>query len=150
MTAGKSFGHDLAFHITSVGNSTIALTDAVDISKWVMSVDGLPGERDMADVTCGGGAETHQWLAGLMNAEVTLECLFDQTTGSAYDTFSGWMSDTSHRHFYYAPAGVTAGYPKFYGAAMVKSVTLGAKPLEPLAMQVSMVIDSTLAVGVCT
>ena len=139
MRAGKSFGHDLAFHITSVGNSTIALTDAVDISRW-----------DMADVTCGGGAETHQWLAGLMNAEVTLECLFDQTTGSAYDTFSGWMSDTGHRHFYYAPAGVTAGYPKFYGAAMVKSVTLGAKPLEPLTMQVSMVIDSTLAVGVCT
>jgi hypothetical protein len=151
-TALKKFGADLVFTIDSAGSAT-ASTE-VDISAWVMSVDGLPGDREMADVTCGGGAKAHQWLVGMKAADISLECLFDQTDGSAYDVFCstdyGYHLDTASRTFSYGPAGNTAGYPKFTGECKVKSVTVPAKPLEPITFSVSLVLDSTLSVGVWT
>jgi hypothetical protein len=147
-TAGKLYGKDLVFKIDSAG--TTSGSTEVDISTWVMSVDGLPGERDMADVTCGGSPSAHQWLLGLPNAEITLECLFDQTTGSAWDvlcsTGYGYKLDTHTRSFTFQPAGGTTGYPSFTGECRVKSVTLPAKPLEPLTFSASLVLDSTFTV----
>lgn len=151
-TAGKKYGSDLVFTIDSAG--TTSGSTEVDISTWVMSVDGLPGEREMADVTCGGGATVHQWLVGMKSAEIGLECLFDQTDGSAYDvlcsTDYGFHLDTTTRTFSYGPAGNTAGYPKFTGECLVKSVTVPAKPLEPITFSVSLVLSSTLSVEVWT
>jgi hypothetical protein len=75
--------------------------------------------------------------------------LFDQSTGSAYDVLSGYTGDTHHRHWAYYPAGATTDYPMMHGACFVKSLVVGAKPLEPLAMSVSLVLDSTMTITVC-
>lgn len=147
-TAGKTFGNKLDFRI-SPGTADSTST-WVDISDWVMSVDGLPGEREMADVTCGGGATVHQWLVGMQSAEIGLECLFDQSTGSAYDVLSGFGSDTAHRHWCYYPAGASSGYPMMHGQCLVKSFVVNAKPLEPITISVSLVLDSTITVTTCS
>jgi hypothetical protein len=149
-TALKSFGNNLDFRICCADSSGNSTANWKDISDWVMSVDGLPGEREMADVTCGGGSVAHAWLPGMMGADITLECLFDQTTGSAYDVLSGYTGDTYHRHWAYYPAGQSSGYPMMHGACWVKSITLGSKPLEPLMMSVSLVLDSTITVTTCS
>ena len=143
-TVGKIFGKDLSFTLDSTCGGT-----PVDISAWVMSVDGLPGEREMADVTCGGGAVAHAFLLGLQNANITLSCLFDQTTDSAYDTVCGYMSDTGARSFVYCAAGTCSGYPAVTGECVIKSVNLPAKPLEALTFTVNLVVSSTLTVTVC-
>jgi hypothetical protein len=140
--AGKKFGKDMVFTLdSSCGGSP------VDISTWIMSVDGLPGEREMADVTCGGAPNSHQYLLGLQSADITLQALFDQSTDSAYDTVCGFMDDTGARTFAYYPASTASGYPKIYGECRIKSVVLPAKPLEPLTFQISLVADSTISVG---
>ena len=146
--AGKQFGNNLCFKIDPVG--TTAASTICDISDHVLSVDGLPGEREMADVTCGGGSVAHAWLPGMVGADITLECLFDQTTGTAWDCFLStaymYTADTHSRSFEYYPAGATTGYPKFSGECRVKSVTVPAKPLEPITFSVSLVLDSTLTI----
>ena len=145
--AGKAFGNNLDFRIT-LGTTTATTGTWIDISDWVQSVDGLPGEREMADVTCGGGANSHQYLAGLENAEISVSCLFDQTTNSAYDVLSGFMDDTYRRNFAYYPVGRTTDYPMMHGTCMVKSLILTAKPLEPLSFTCTMVLNSSLTVTV--
>ena len=142
MTVGKQFGNSLQFALdSSCGGSVVWLGD------WVMSVDGLPGEREMADVTCGGGSNSHQFLAGMQNAEISLTCLFDQTTDSAYDTVCGFMDDTGARTFEFYPATTASGAPKISGEARIKNVILPAKPLEPLTFSVVLALDSTVVVG---
>ena len=142
-TVGKAFGKNLSFTLDSTCGGT-----PVDISTWVMSVDGLPGEREMADVTCGGGAVAHAYLMGLQNADISLVCLMDQTTDSAYDTVCGYMDDTGARSFVFCPAGTSAGYPWIGGECRIKSVILPAKPLEALTFTVNLVLDSTLSIAV--
>ena len=146
--ASKSFGNNLDFRIT-LGTSTASTSNWKDISDWVMSVDGLPGEREMADVTCGGGANSHQYLAGMYTAEISLSCLFDQSSGSAYDVLSGFQTDRYHRHFAYYPAGATTDYPMIHGQCQVKSLVLTAKPLEPLSFTATIVVDSSMSVTIC-
>lgn len=105
----------------------------------------------MADVTCGGGAVAHQHLAGVHSeTDITLACLFDQTSGSAYDTLSGYMSDTHSRSFTYQPAGASTDFPYITGECMVKNLVLPAKPLEALTFTVNLVLDSTLTVSITT
>jgi hypothetical protein len=149
-TAGKQFGSNLDFRISAAASSGNSTGNWVNISAWVMSVDGLPGDREMADVTCGGGAVAHQWLVGMQSADISLECLFDQSTGSAYDVLHSYGSDTYHRHWVYYPAGASSGYPMYHGQCWVKSLTLNAKPLEPMTMSVSLVLDSTITVTTCS
>ena len=141
MTVGKQFGNSLEFGLDSTCGGTI-----VYIGDWVMSVDGLPGEREMADVTCGGGSNSHAYLAGMQNAEITLQCLFDQTTDSAYDTVSGFMTDTGARSFEFYPATTASGAPTITGECRIKNVVLPAKPLEPLTFSVTLALDSTVTV----
>jgi hypothetical protein len=147
--AGKKFGKDLDFRISAAASSANSTGNWVNISAWVQSVDGLPGEREMADVTAGGGPTAHAYLLGLTNCEFSLQCLFDQTTGSAYDTLSEFMNDTYHRHFAYYPAGATTDFPMMHGACWVKSLVLAAKPLEPLQFVCNLVGDSSMTVTVC-
>jgi len=141
MTVGKSYGNNLEFALDSTSGGSLTY-----IGDWVMSVDGLPGEREMADVTCGGGSNSHAYLAGMQNGEITLQCLFDQTTDSAYDTLSGFMDDTGSRTFVFFPATTASGAPKMTGECRVKNVVLPAKPLEPLTFSATLVLDSTITV----
>ena len=146
--AGKLFGKNLDFRITE-GVSSGSTANWIDISDWVQSVDGLPGEREMADVTCGGGAVAHEFLMGLQNADISITCLFDQASSGAYDVLSEYMDDTYKRYFAYYPAGATTDYPMIHGACRIKSLILAAKPLEAMTFTCSMVLDSTMTVTVC-
>jgi hypothetical protein len=143
--SGKKFGKDLSFALDSSCGGTLV----VGLGAWIMKVDGLPGEREMADVTCGGGAVAHQFLLGLQNATISLSCLFDQTTDSAYDTLSGYMDDTGSRTFHYYPASSSSGCPDITGECRIKDVILPAAPLEPLTFTATLVLDSTMVVTVC-
>ena len=155
MGTSPKFGHNLSFKITIVGCTSLSSGDIVDISPHVMSVDGLPGEREYSDITCGStvAAPAHQWLAGLVKADFSLNCLLDQTTSgnyaSAWKTLCNYSTDAYSRYFAYAPASTAAGYPQVTGRAWVKGLSLPAKPLEPLTFSVSCSVDSTVMVSVC-
>jgi len=149
------FGQDFVFKVSPTGTSTASAGNVDNISRHVMSVDGLPGGREKSDVTCGGGAVAREWLVGMLTGDISLVCLFDQTTAksakSAWITFAtASVGDTYPRFFEYAPAGETAGYPKVKGRMRVSEVVFNAKPMEPLQFNVSAALETSITVGVCT
>jgi len=117
-----------------------------------MSVDGLPGGREKADVTCGGGAVAREWLVGMLTADVSLTCLFDQTTTkgpSAYTAFAlASTGDVLPRRFEFYPAGHVKGYPVISGEMRINEVIIPAKPMEPLTFNVTASLETTISVGV--
>jgi len=155
--ATKGFGKDLHFTIDTAG--TTSGSTEVDISRWLMSIDGLPGKREKADITCGGGAVGHEYIYGLLDAPVTLKCLYDTSTTrcgvGVSSTAPVWTifanattGDTHTRSFTFWPMSTAAGYPEIGGEMRIKSVTFDVKALDVLTFEVQAVVDSTLSIGV--
>jgi len=138
-TSGKAHGKSLVFKLdTQAGASK-------DISAYVRSVDGLPGEKEMGDVTA-GGATGYSQLPGLQKADISLECVFDDTSESAYDVVKDFLSDSDTRSFEYGPAGSTSGYAKVTGECRIKKVSLPAKVTDPLIFTIDLVVDGAITI----
>ena len=139
-TSGKAHGKALSFTLDTQAGSV------KDISAYVRSVDGLPPEVELGDVT-GGGASGYSYKPGLMKADIKLECDFDDTTDAAWDVVKSYLSDTATRSFVYCPAGTTSGYVKISGELRIKKVSLPAKIADALIFTVEAVSDGTIAIG---
>jgi len=139
-TSGKAHGKALVFKLD---NQAGTLTD---ISAYVKSVDGLPGEVEMGDVTVGGSAG-YKYYPGLQKADFSIECVFDDTANSAYDLVKNFMSDTNTRSFEFGPAGNTSGFAKILGECRIKKVSLPAKVTDILTFTVDMSLDNDLTIG---
>lgn len=142
-TSGKAHGKDLVFKLDTQGGSL------KDISAYVQSVDGLPGEKELGDVTA-GGASGYAHLPGLQKGTITLTCVFDDAADSAYDVVKDFLSDTDTRSFEYGPAGSTSGYAKISGECRISKVNLPAKVTDPNIFTVELPIDGTITVGTWT
>ena len=142
-TSGKAHGKALVFKLDTQAGAL------KDISAHTRSVDGLPGEVEKGDVTC-GGATGYSWLNGLQKASISLECVFNDAADSAYDVVKSFMSDTATRSFEYGPAGLTAGYAKVTGECTISKVNLPAKVADPLIFTVELMVDGAITVGVWT
>ena len=139
-TSGKGTGKDLYF---ALDNQSGTLKD---ISAYVRSVDGLPGEVELQDVTA-GGASGYSNVPGLERAEITIECVFDDASDSAYDVVKDFMSDSSTRSFEFGPAGNTSGYAKVSGECWIRRVNLPAKVVEAIIFTVTLVVDGAITIG---
>ena len=139
--SGKKYGKDLVFKIDAQGGASLT-----DISAYVKSVDGLPGDVDMGDVTVGGSAG-YKFLQGLPKADFSIECVFNDAASSAYAMLKDFMSDTTTRSFEYGPAGLTSGYVKISGECVVKKMSLPAKATDPLIFTVDFALDGALTIG---
>jgi len=139
-TSGKAHGKDLFFQLDTQGGVL------KDISSYVKSVDGLPGEVDLGDVTA-AGASGYSYMPGLQKADFSLECVFDDTADSAYDVAKDFMSDSNTRSFEYGPAGSTSGYAKISGECRIKKVSLPAKVTDPLIFTIEASVDGAITIG---
>ena len=142
--SGKKYGNALVFTLDLQGGGT-----PTDISAWVKSVDGLPAEHDMGDVTTGGSLG-YKWLRGLPKATITLECVFDDAANSAWSIVSNFKTDTTTRSFVYGPAGSTSGYVKVTGELDIVDVKLNAKTTDPLMFTIKANLSGADTVGVYT
>jgi len=138
--SGKVYGKNLAFKLDTQGGVL------KDISSYVKSVDGLPGEVDMGDVTT-GGSTGYKYLPGLGKADFSLECVFDDAADSAYDVIKNFMSDTATRSFEFYPAGTTAGYVKINGECRIKKVSLPVKVTDPVIFTIEASVDGAITIG---
>jgi hypothetical protein len=141
--SGKAHGKDLVFKLDTQAGSL------KDISAYVKGVDGLPGEKDMGDVTT-GGSSGYKNLPGLQKADFSIECVFDDAVDSAYDVVKDFMSDVNARSFEYGPAGLTSGYAKLNRECRIKKVTFPAKVTDPLTFTVDLALDDALTIGTWT
>jgi hypothetical protein len=140
MGSGKAHGKNLVFKLdTQAGVLT-------DITAWVQSVDGLPGERDEGDVTA-GGASGYAYMLGLIKASISLKCVFDDSEGSAFDVVKDYFSDTDTRSFEFGPAGSTAGYAKISGECRIPKVNLPADVKNPNIFTINLTVDGVPTIG---
>lgn len=137
--SGKAHGKALVFKLDNQAGALKA------ISAYVRSVDGLPGEVELGDVTA-GGATGYVWLRGLQKADFSLECVFDDTADSAYSIMQNFMSDIVTRSFEYGPAGSTSGYAKVLGECVIKKISLPAKVTDPLIFTADLSVDGAISI----
>ena len=85
-----------------MANSTATLQD---ISAYCTEITGLPGKRDLVDVTTFGSIG-HQWGPSLQNAEFTIRAFYSQDATTGLDTIFGPMlTATSTRAFQLSYSG---------------------------------------------
>jgi hypothetical protein len=118
----------MAFFDSSL--SVFLITDTVgslrDITPYVVSIDGLPGERELGDVTALGDTG-HKFQPTLQNVTFTLELLWSNDAGVGADTVLGpLLTHTSAVAFQYGPSGSTAGKVKYSGSAWVKAYPINS------------------------
>ncbi len=142
--SGKKYGNTLVFKLDVQGGATLK-----DISAAIKSVDGLPAEHDMGDVTTGGSLGP-KWLRGLPKATITLECVYDDATDSAWDVVKNFKTDTTTRSFEYGPAGSTGGYVKVLGELDIVDVKLNAKVSDQLMFTIKANLSGADTIGVWT
>jgi hypothetical protein len=106
-----------------------------DISLYVDSVEGLPGELEFADVTALGD-EGHKSIPGLENASFSLSGHWD----SALDAILG-PKRTATATFNYGPAGSTAGLVKYTGECWITSYTVSSPVGDKVSFSASLMVD---------
>jgi len=141
--SGKKYGNALVVKLDTQAGVL------KDISAFVKSVDGLPAEHDMGDVTTGGSLG-YKWLRGLPKATVTLECVLDDAADSAYDVVKSFKTDTATRSIEYGPTGSTAGYMKITCELDIVDVKINAKTTDPLMFTIKANLSGADTVGVWT
>jgi len=107
------------------GQSVFRMDDAGgdfrDLTPYIISVDGLPGPRELAEATtlADGGRKFYPTLE---NVVVTLELLWSDDALVGSDTVLGLLrTHGSAMSFDYGPEGQTAGDIKYHGSAWVRN-----------------------------
>jgi hypothetical protein len=112
----------MAFFDSQVSVFNITDTGASDrnITPYVVSVDGLPGPRELSDASVLGDTG-RKWQPSLENVVITLELLWSDDALVGSDTVLGPLrTHTAAVAFKYGPKGSTAGYVKYSGSAWVR------------------------------
>ena len=94
-----------------------------DISPYVKSVDGLPGQRGLDDATAFGDTG-RKGNPGLEDVTITLNMMWSKDANVGADTVLGPLRTHSAAvDFEYGPEGSTAGDIKYSGTCWVESYT---------------------------
>jgi len=131
-------GKDSGFKLDNVA---LALTD---ISQYTDSVDGLPGEVELADVTA-FGQEGHRNIPGLENASFTVSGNWDVALDAIMGAPSDWKSAT--RTFEFGPAGVTTGLVKYSGECWITNFTVSSGVSDKVTWSASLQVDGQVTRG---
>lgn len=113
----------------------------VNIGPYTDSVDGLPGEVELADVTTFGN-EGHKYIPGLENASVSLGGNFDPTLHTTFGTTTQMKAAT--RSFEYGPAGSGTGMPKLTGEAWIQNYTVNSSVSEKATWSATLQVDGVV------
>ena len=139
----------MAFFDSKVSRFLIVDTGGVvrDLSGYVVSVRGLPGVRNLNEVTAlgDGGAK---FIAGLEDATVALSGIFDDTAGSGPDAVLGPLrAHGSAVGFEYGPAGSAAGVVKYHGTCWVVSYDLRSRVGDRVEWACTLQVDGVVRRG---
>ncbi len=109
-----------------------------DISAYVDSVDGLPGDVELADVSALGD-EGHRFVPGLENASVSLSGHWDSAEDAIFGAPSAWKTAT--RTFEYGPAGSTAALVKYTGECWITNYAVSSGVGDKVSWSATLQVD---------
>lgn len=100
-----------------------------DLSSYISEVSGLPGGRDMNEVTALGDTGEKN-IAGLVRATISISGHYDDTATSGPEAVMGPLvayTEDTERVFNYGPKGSTAGFVKYTGSVKWESFEISSR-----------------------
>lgn len=134
----------MAFFDSNVSAFTIVDgtgTATRDISAYVHSLEGLPGDRELNDVTAFGDTGRKHAIS-LENVKFTMEGFYENTASSGADVvLVGLRTATSSKVFAYGPEGTASGKRKYTGVCWMSDYKLTSKVGNMIAFKAEFSVD---------
>lgn len=132
-------------------NAYINISDsgatARNLSAFCDSVSGLPGARDLSEVTAFGDGGTKN-IPGLANISFTIAGHFEPTaTTGPHAVLNGLRTSTVATAFVYAPQGNTTGNVQMSGVCWLSSYEVSAAVADKISFSAEFQVDGTVTVG---
>lgn len=111
--------------------SKFKLTDSAsavkDLSPYLTEVSGLPGPRNLLEVTALSDTGTKS-IPGLQDADISLSGIFNDSSTAGPDLVLGVLrTHTAATAFSYGPNGTTAGEVDYSGSCWVSSYEIQSR-----------------------
>ena len=118
------------------------------ISQYVDNVSGLPGSRDLSEVTAFGDQGTKN-IPGLVNTSFSISGHFDSTVTTGPDAVLGALmtGQTATASFEYGPEGSTTGKVKYSGEAWISSYTAESSVSDKVSFSAEFQVDGVVTRG---
>jgi len=134
-------------------NSVFQINDGSslrDISVYILSIDGLPGPKELVDVTA-LGATGRAFQPGLENVVVTLEMMWSDDASVGPDTvFRLVRALTSATAFDYGPEGKTSGKQKYSGTCWYRNFTVQTRVGDYVRARAELQVEGAVTMGTYT
>ena len=132
---------DSVFQITDTG-ATLR-----DISTYITTLDGVPGERELNEVTALGDTG-RKHIGGLENGVITGEGVFDDTATTGPDAILGPLrTDTTARAWDYGPKGKTSGFVKYSGTMLMRSYRIISRVGDIVTFRFEILVQGAITRG---
>lgn len=129
------------FQITDTGASLR------DITPYIVSVDGLPGPRELAEATT-LNSSGRNWYPTLENSKIVLELLWSDDASVGSDTVLGPLRTHSAKvAFDYGPEGKTGGDVKYSGNAWVADYRIISRVGDLVKSRCELNVDGVVTRG---
>jgi len=97
-----------------------------DLSKYIVSVDGLPGPRELSDATA-LGAGGRKWHPSLENVVFNLELMWSADADGPDAVLGPLRQHVSAVDFSYGPEGGTGTDIKYHGTCWVRNFRITSR-----------------------
>lgn len=117
------------------------------LTSFVDQVSGLPGGRDLAEVTAMGDGG-HKSIPGLQNGQFSINGSYDPTaTTGPQAVLSGIaLTSTATSTFNFGPEGSTAGMVKLTGECWCENYQVTSSATDKVSFTASFRVDGTVTV----
>jgi hypothetical protein len=109
-----------------------------NISAYVDSVEGLPGEVELSDVSALGD-EGHKNIPGLENASISVSGHWDSTLDALFGAPSAWKTAT--RTIEFGPAGGGGGSVKYTAECWITNYAVSAAVADKVSWSATLQVD---------
>ena len=129
------------FQIDDTGNTLR------NLSAYIDSIDGIPGERELNEVTALGDAG-RKYIPGLENTTITIEGHYDDTSTTGPEAILGPLrTHTAALDWDYGPEGSTGGYPKYSGTFWMRTFVITSRMGEIVRWRTELAVDGQVTRG---
>ena len=139
----------MAFFDSKVSKFRIDDTGSLlrDLSAYITDVRGLPGPRELNEVTALGDSGA-RFIPGLQDVAIVLNGIFDNTATSGPDAVFGPLrTHTSAADFEYGPEGSATGNVKYSGTCWVVTYELRSRVGNLVEWSATLQVEGTVARG---
>ena len=121
----------------------------LDLSRYLTSIDGLPGPRELIDVTP-LNASGHAFIPSLENVVITIEMQWsDDAVSGQYGApdvlLEGMRSATAVRAFEYGPEGRVTGDVKYTGNCWLRNYQITSRVGSQVTCRAELQVDGTVS-----